>query len=451
MSKEIVLSKRENARVRALSNAQCAGSKNKEIAESLRLSVRQVQRLKKALREEGPAGLAHGNRGAEAAHATPEELVVRVVELYRGKYAGFNFSHFHEKLLEVEGVEISRSSVGRVLKSAGFVSPRKRRPPKHRSRRERRACEGAMIQIDGSPHDWLEGRGERLCLIGGIDDATGKVVGAIFRGHEDAQGYFLMMRQVLRHGIPETVYHDRHGIFVRDVKEGDALWEQLEGKRASTQFGRLMEELEVRQIEAGSPQAKGRIERLWGTFQDRLVSELRLTGARSLEEANEVLKTVVVAHNNKFHRRPQDPVSVYRKPDKGLDLESLFCFKYKRSVANDNTVSFFGRTIQIGPGPGGKSYASRWVDVHERFDGSVHIYYQDLCLAKVPPPPIPPSVIRVRNNNGRYAEECPWSAPRETKANQSKPKDPQPTQREPNKPAPNHPWRRAWVTESRNS
>ena len=309
-----------------------------------------------------------------------------------------------------------------------------------------------MIQIDGSPHDWLEGRGARLCLVGGIDDATGKVVGAIFRGHEDAQGYFLMMRQVLRrHGVPETVYHDRHGIFVRDVKEEDALWEQLEGKRASTQFGRLMEELEIRQIEAGSPQAKGRIERLWGTFQDRLVSELRLACARTLEDANEVLKTVIVAHNNKFHRQPQDPQSVYRKPDRELDLEGLFCFKYKRSVANDNTISFFGRTIQIGPGPGSRSYAGRWVDVHERFDGSVHIYCQDGCLAKVAGPPIPPAVIRVRNHAGRYVEECPWTAPKETKATKPKPEDPQPTQRQPNKPAPDHPWRRAWVTKSRNS
>ena len=121
-----------------------------------------------------------------------------------------------------------------------------------------------MLQIDGSPHDWLEGRGPRICLVGAIDDATGKVVGALFRGWEDAQGYFLMMRQVVtRYGIPETVYHDRHGIFERDPKDEEAIWEQLEGKRAKTQFGRLMEELRIRQIAANSPQAKGRIERLW--------------------------------------------------------------------------------------------------------------------------------------------------------------------------------------------
>ena len=451
MSKEIVLSRKENARGGVLAGAQVRT--NKELAMALGLSVRQVQRLKKALREEGPAGLAHGNRGTEAAHALCQEVSARIVGLYEGKYKGFNFSHFHEKLVDVEKVEVCRSTVGRVLKAAGYGSPKKRRATRHRSRRERRQAEGAMLQIDGSPHDWLEGRGPRLCLLGAIDDATGKVVGAIFREYEDAQGYFLAMRQVVtRRGIPETVYHDRHGIFVRDPKEEETLLEQLEGRRALTQFGRLMEELGVRQITANSPQAKGRIERLWGTFQDRLVSELRLAGARTLEEANEVLRRAVGEHNQRFHRQPGDPQSLYRKPEKGLDLDTFFCFKYKRSVARDNTVPFFGRIIQIGPGPGGTSYAGRWVDVHERFDGSLHVFYEGSRLAKTSPPPVPPAAIRVRHVNGRFTEECPWTAPREPKpAKQPPAAAPDPTQTKPNKPAPDHPWRRSWVTESQTS
>jgi hypothetical protein len=305
-----------------------------------------------------------------------------------------------------------------------------------------------MLQIDGSPHDWLEGRGSRLCLIGGIDDATGHVVGVIFRRNGDSQGYFLMMRQVIRrYGIPETVYHDRHGIFVRDSKEEDSLFEQFEGRRASTQFGRLMEELGIRQIEAHSPQAKGRIERLWGTFQDRLVSELRLAGASTLEDANEVLKRVVADHNHRFHRLPGDQESAFRKPEKPLDVESLFCFKYKRCVAGDNTVSFFGTIIQIDPGPGGRSYAGCWVDVQERFDGSLHVFYRDNHLAKTLPPTIPPSVIRVRHPNGRYTEECQWIAPKQTVVKQKPLPAPVHTeQKQPNKPSANHPWRRTWVT-----
>jgi len=410
---------------------------NKQIAAAVGLSVRQVQRLKKALREEGPAGLAHGNRGSESGHALPEEVAALVVELYETRYTGFNFSHFHEKLSEEEDIHISRRSVGRVLRRAGYRSPRKRRPPKHRSRRERRACEGAMLQIDGSPHDWLEGRGPRICLVGAIDDATGKVVGALFRGWEDAQGYFLMMRQVVtRYGIPETVYHDRHGIFERDPKDEEAIWEQLEGKRAKTQFGRLMEELRIRQIAANSPQAKGRIERLWGTFQDRLASELRLADACTIEEANQVLKTVVIKHNQKFHRQPEDPNSVYRKLGKSTDLDELFCFKYKRNVAMDNTVSFAKTMIQIQPGPQRRSYARCLVDLHQRFDGSFRVYYQGNCIAKTQPPAVPPEVIRVRRSNGRHTEECEWTAPKEMPRPNAVT---QPRTARPNKPGPDHP------------
>ncbi len=451
MDMEVRLSKEENARARRLATGQ--GRTNKELAQALGLSVRQVQRLKKALMEEGPAGLAHGNRGVRAAHALCEDVAEQIVSFYRGKYEGLNFSHFHEKLVEIEGMGACRSTVGRVLKAAGYGSPKKRRPPRHRSRRERRQREGAMLQIDGSPHDWLEGRGPRLCLIGAIDDATGKVTGAIFREYEDAQGYFLMMRQVVsRHGIPETVYHDRHTIFLRDPKEEESLLEQLEGKRSATQFGRLMEELGVRQIAANSPQAKGRIERLWGTLQDRLVSELRLCGACTLAEANEVLRRVVAEHNQRFHRQPGDPQSAYSKPEKGLDLESLFCFKYKRCVARDNTVAFFGRLIQIGPGPGSRSYAGCWVDVQERFDGSLHVFYDGTRLAKTAPPPNPPPVIRVRHTNGHYTEECPWTAPKEHKpVNTPAVVAAEPKEKQPHKPAPNHPWRRTWVTKSQTS
>jgi hypothetical protein len=248
------------------------------------------------------------------------------------------------------------------------------------------------------------------------------------------------------------VYRDRHGIFERDAKEEDSILEQLEGRRSPTQFGRLMEELGVREIAANSPQAKGRIERLWGTLQDRLVSELRLAGASNIEEANLVLKKVLADHNMRFHRLPGDPRSVYRKLDPGTDLDTLFCFKYKRCVAKDNTVTFFGATVQIGPGPGGRSYAGCWVDVHERFDGSLHVYYQGHRLAKTAPPPVPPSTIRVRHSNGRYAEECPWTAPKQPKhVKETALTATEPKTNQPYKPSPNHPWRRRWVTKSQNS
>ncbi len=451
MTEETVrLTKEENHRAVVLDKARCSGRTNKQVAQALGLSVRQVQRLKKALREEGPVGLAHGNRDRDPSNILPEVMTELIVALYSTKYEGFNFTHFHEKLLEVEGIEVSVRSVRRMLAKAGYTSPKKRRPPKHRSRRERLPCEGAMLQIDGSPHDWLEGRGPRMCLLGAIDDATGKVAGALFRDREDAHGYFLMMREVVtKRGIPETVYRDRHGIFERDAREKETLWEQMEGRRSPTQFGRLMEELGVRQIPANSPQAKGRVERLWGTFQDRLVSELRLAGVCTMDEANEALRRMVADHNRRFARTPNDPKAVYRPVGKSLNLDGTFCFKYRRVVANDNTVAFFGRVIQIG-GPRGRSYAKRSVEVQERFDGSLHVYHQEECIAKTAPAAVVPEVIRVRHGNGRFIEECPWPVPKnKASAGSNHPPDTEAKKtKEPSKPAANHPWRRHWVTKS---
>lgn len=414
------------------------------------VSVRQVQRLKKVLDEHGPVGLAHGNRGRKARHAVADEIIAEVARLYKTTYKGFNFSHFHEKLIDPEGFDLSLSSVRRILKSAGYASPRKRRAPKHRSRREPMSCEGAMLQIDGSPHNWLEGRGPRMCLVGAIDDATSKVVGGIFREYEDAHGYFLLMRGIVsKYGVPESVYHDHHGIFERDPKDNDLMWEQLEGKREPTQFGRLMEELAVHQIAANSPQAKGRIERLWATFQDRLISELRLANACTLEQANEVLQRVIVEHNRRFCRKANDPNSVWRKLGGSVDWDSIFCFKYRRSVAKDNTVSLFNNVLQITPGPAGRSYSGCHVEIQHRFNGSLRVYHNGECIAKTNPPITAPSAIRVTSINGRYAEECTWTAPKRPASRQET--DTAIAEAKPGttrKPAPDHPWRKPAVTKS---
>lgn len=442
------MSKEENRRAMVINGAKERARTNKEIAQALGLSIRQVQRLKRRFEENGPAGLAHANRGAKPRHALSDAFTQQVVQLYKDKYTGFNFSHFHEKLVEIEHLQLSLSSVNRILKGAGYASPKKRRAPKHRSRRERRSCEGAMLQIDGSPHDWLEGRGPKMCLVGAIDDATGKVVGAVFREHEDAQGYFLLMRGILsKYGIPESVYHDHHGIFERDSKQEWTLEEELAGKPEPTQFGRLMQELGVRQIPANSPQAKGRIERLWATFQDRLVSELRLANACNLNEASEVLHRVIIEHNRRFCRKPDDPSSVWRKLGTGSDWDSIFCFKYKRTVAKDNTVSLFNTLLQIHPGPASRSYAGCSVEVQQRFDGSLMVHYKGDCIAKTKPALIVPSSIRVRSINGRYIEECPWTAPKQAIPKKEELAVPAETkQRTPPKPAANHPWRKRAVT-----
>ena len=236
----------------------------------LGISERQCYRIKQRVHREGVKGVIHGNRGRRCKRKVQEKVIRRVMELARGKYRGFNDHHLTEKLKEHEQIELSRETVRRILRSQGISTPRKRRASKHRSRRERRLAEGMMLQVDGSPHDWLQGRGPRLCLIGAIDDATGKVVGAFFTEAESSWGYLRLFSEIFKaHGLPQSIYSDRHSIFWTDREP--TIEEQLINQRPLTEVGRALDELGVTLIFAGSPQAKGRIERLWGTFQDRLV------------------------------------------------------------------------------------------------------------------------------------------------------------------------------------
>jgi len=281
-------------------------------AELLSLSIRQVKRLKKRLREQGEAALAHANRGRPSPRRLPARVRQAVVRLARTTYAGFNDHHLCEKLGEIEGLALSREALRRLLRQAGIGSPRKRRAPAHRQRRLRSAREGELVQLDGSPHDWLQGRGPRLTALGLQDDATGKILAAQFFPSESAAGYLALLRQLLRaRGVPLAFYGDHSAIFVRN----DDFWsveEQLAGKRQPTQFGRALDQLGITFIAARSPQAKGRIERLWGVLQDRLCSELRLAQACDLDSANAVLRVFVADYNRRFARRPRDLQTAWR-------------------------------------------------------------------------------------------------------------------------------------------
>lgn len=356
-----------------------------EAASRLGRSERHTRRMLASYRRVGVASLAHGNRGRRSHQATDDITRARVLELARTKYRGFNQQHFTEKLSEEEKIVISRPTVRRILLSEGIVSPRKRRPRKYRRRRERRLQEGQMLQLDGSEHDWLEGRGPRLTLVGAIDDATGTVPGALFRQREDAEGYFLLMEHIAtRKGLPQSVYSDRHGIFVHITDKEQTLQEQLEGRKQPTQFGRLLEDLGIETIFALSPQAKGRVERLWGTFQDRLVSELRLAGATTIEEAQKVLDRFIVEFNRRFGVKPKEDQTGYRPLAANADWFKLFSFRHERVVGNDNTVRLKGRVIQIPAGKRRISSVKARVMVHEGMDGSIGVYYQGEWIAFEP-------------------------------------------------------------------
>jgi transposase len=372
------LSQKELQRVAVISRCVKGELACARAAGLLCLSVRQIKRLKKRMREDGEAALAHANRGRPSHRRLPDAVLERVLRLARGTYAGFNDHHLCEKLVEREGIALSRETLRRLLRKQGLGSPRKRRAPAHRQRRVRSAQLGELVQLDGSPHDWLEGRGPQLTALGMQDDATGKILAAQFFPSETAFGYLCLLRQLLRrHGVPLAFYGDHSGIFVRN----DEHWtveEQLAGKRQPTQFGRALEQLGVTFIAAHSPQAKGRVERLWGVLQDRLTSELRLAQACDLDSANRVLRSFVADFNRRFVHPPRDAAKAWRPaPD---NLDRICCFTHERVVSNDNVVQWDGRRFQISPQPRRFSFAGAKVHIHQTLDGRVSLYYGETRL-----------------------------------------------------------------------
>ena len=337
------------------------------------LSERQCYRVKSRVNQAGAQGVVHGNRGRACKRKIKEKVVKRIVELAKGKYQGFNDHHLTEKLEEHERIKLSREKLRQLLRAHGIGSPKKRRGIKHRSRRERRAAEGMMLQVDGSPHDWLQGRGPRLCLIGAIDDATSTVMGACFVQAESSWGYFHLFSEIFReHGLPQSIYTDCHSVFWTDREP--TLQEQLINKKPTTEVGRGLADLGVTLILAHSPQAKGRIERLWNTFQDRLVSELRLAKAKTMEQAQVVLERYIGVHNRKFST-PAKAEPAWRKVS-ALEIERALCFKQQRTVAKDNTITFEGTVLQIPRTSPFRSYANKRIDVHVLLDGAVEIFYR---------------------------------------------------------------------------
>jgi transposase len=427
MKEMVALNSKEQTRLMVINQIEKGRYKGVEAAQVLNLSLRQIRRLTSDYRIEGAAGLAHGNRGRKPANAIDEEQKQKVIDFYRGEFAGFNITHYAESLEEWKGIKLSRSSVRNILKSVGITSPKTRRPPKHSSRRERYPQEGMLLQIDASPHAWLEYRGPRLTLVGAIDDATGKVPFAFFQEQEDSAGYFKLLRGIVkRYGIPLALYHDRHSIFESPKNEQETLEEQLEGKKNLTQFGRLLEELGITSIPARSPQAKGRIERLWKTFQDRLISELRLAQAKTIEEANKVLADYLPRFNRRFQVVPLEPDIAYRKWRNDFPLNYYFCFKYTRVVGGDNVIKFNGKQLQLTTGNGRVSYTHARVEIHVRLDDSLALYYQGNYLPFVPAPAIACQRREIDNSQ---------IIPAEPKTN-----------RIPYRPAPNHPWRKPFLT-----
>lgn len=396
----------------------------REAAKVMGVSERQGWRILSAYRKEGAAALAHGNRGRTPANITPKGLREQVITLAKEQYGGVNHTHLAELLSEREGIIISRSTLRRILTGAGLLSPRRGHSVRHRYRRQRMPQEGILLQLDGSPHAWLESRGPQLTLLLAIDDATGTVPYALFRAQEDTHGYFELLKVIInQYGIPLGVYTDRDSIFRVERSPSNGTKDAI----PLTQFGRALRELGITHVVAHSPEAKGRVERANGTFQDRLVAELRLSGASTIAEANSVLWDFLPRFNQRFGVPAAQPGRAYRPLDPELNLEGVLCFKERRRVGRDNTVQYRQRTLQLFPDADKMSYAGAQVEIQERLDGSILACYQGKILTpqdapplavtlraqandilsypalwKEPPPPKPPKVRRWRKRNRKW-------------------------------------------------
>ena len=375
----MLLTMKDKNRVEAIEALMDGRIEVDEAGRVLNRSVRQIYRMLKRLRGEGLEGLMHKSCGKKSPRKIKKAIRQKILDLARGKFKDINDTHLKEILLREEEIKIGRETLRTILREEKISPKLKRRSPKHRSRRPRKEAFGMMLQIDGSPHDWLEGRGPRLTLIGAKDDAT-SFVWARFEEAETTWGYMNLMREIfLSKGLPLSLYSDRHTIFY-SPKEPTII-DQLNNTRSLTQFGRAMEELGITLIKAWSAPAKGRIENQWKTFQDRLVVEMRLAGIKTKEEANLFLKKFLEDYNRRFTVTPAKQESVFRVSPTLLQLDRILCLKETRTVNKDHTVSFEGLVLQIPPSKKFRSIARQKVEVLQLKDGSVEIVYKKIKVA----------------------------------------------------------------------
>lgn len=362
MSEQDVLrmSRREIKRLKIIHDVLDGRIKQVEAAVLLNLSDRQIRRIVAVVESEGEKGVIHKSRGRSSNRKIKESIKQKVLRLYQKKYEGFGAVLFSEKL-EMDGIDISDETLRKWLLEAGLWQ-RQRRRRSHRQWRRRRECFGEMIQMDGS-HRWLEDRGPELVLMGYIDDATGNVFARFYDYEGTLPAMDSFKRYVSHYGLPMSVYVDRHTTY----KSTKKFCEELEEERPLSQFERALKELGVEVIHAYSPQAKGRIERLFGVLQDRLVKEMRLEGIKTKDEANVFLEKYWPRFNKRFRVCAANSTDVHVRLN-GCNLDRYLCIKTERTLAKDNTISHNGKLYQIQA-----HTKSKTVIVEERCDGSVHI------------------------------------------------------------------------------
>ena len=368
----IMATQEELRRLHVIEKVLEGGLKQVEAAEILSLSSRQIRRMVKRIKKEGQRGIVHRSRGRPSNRKIPDQLKEEVMKRYRGSYKDFGPTLACEKLLERDGVSISDETLrGWLIGSGDWKRVRKRR--KHRQWRERKGHAGEMVQIDGSHHAWFEDRGEPCVLMGYIDDAKGDAFGR-FYDHEGTMPAMDSFRRYIRkYGLPLKVYLDGHSTYKSSAKP--TIQDELEGVEPLSEFERALKELEVEVSHAHSPQAKGRIERLFRTFQDRLIKEMRLRGIRTIEEGNRFLSEYLPVYNKRFSVRPREKEDLHRPLPRGMDLNAILCIKTERTLRNDFTVAHNRKLYQIED-----ATKDSKVIVQDRMDGSMRITYQGQAL-----------------------------------------------------------------------
>ncbi len=373
----ITLRQHEVTRYRVIKGTIDRKISNSEGARLLGISRRQVIRIKNKVRRVDFKGIVHGNRGKRPKLAIGDKIKEMILSLYQSQYYGFNVTHFGEFLREEHGIEVSRETLRKLLLISGLRTKSKS-PPKHRSRRARMPRSGLLVQMDSSEHRWLGGK--NMWLIATIDDATGEVPYALFVDSDSTENNMRVIKKLVeRKGIPAALYTDGASHFITQRHYSYRV--NLRYDYVPTQIQRALDELGVRLIIAGSPQAKGRIERLFGTFQDRLLKELKLYKISSIQNANHYLHNKFLPRFNKrFSNPPKDPETSWRVLPKGLNLDSVFSIKEQRTVMADNTISYKNRLFQILPNKYRISFAKAQVMVEKRLDDSIQIKYKEQYL-----------------------------------------------------------------------
>ena len=376
----------------------------KEAAELVSLSERQIRRIVGRLREEGDKGICHRAQGKPSNRKLPRKLKDSIIRLYKSTYAGFGPTLFTEKLEEREGMSLSRETARAWLKEEGLWMTHRRRKA-HRSWRERKDRLGEMVQMDGSRHDWFEGRGPACVFMGYIDDATSRVYGRFYEYEGTIPAMDSFKRYVKKYGLPLAVYLDKHTTYKSPGTPTPE--DELNGREPLSEFGRALAELGVRLIHAHSAPAKGRIERSFNTLQDRLVKEMRLEGVRTIEEANQFLVSYLPRYNRRFAVPPKKEENLHRSPQ-GLDLNAILCIRTERTVRNDYTIQHDKKLYQID-----ERIRTRRVMVEERIDGSMRITAQGVPVRfhQIVARPAPPQNERpfvAKGKAHRPSADHPW-------------------------------------------